>query len=253
MNYCREAKLALTCCILAVTAGQHPDTKFTKVPTSPISADVGSDVEFYWRFSFAVGSEDRSRFEEIIWGSTDEKRNMIDKYITVYGDLKTFVNTQQLPESLNKRLSVTGNITQTETNLVFVIKDVTLSDADRAYGCRAIVWGEWIESGPIQLVVKGPPQMSDTGHKVSVPPSITIRTNELKVRIGEDVELECDASGEPQPWVKWSKEGVVKQSSKENTTLIIDNFKPEDAGRYVCNATNTGGSVAYRVTVSVAT
>lgn len=71
---------------------EYFDIKFIKVFISLISVDVGFDVEFYWRFFFVVGLEDCLCFEEIIWGLIDEKRNMIDKYIIVYGDLKMFVN-----------------------------------------------------------------------------------------------------------------------------------------------------------------
>lgn len=84
-----------------------------------------------------------------------------------------------------------------------------------------------------------------------VPASITIRTNGLNVTVGEDVELQCDASGEPAPLVEWSKEGVVMQNSTENTSLLIPSVSLKDEGTYVCKATNTGGSVNYSVTVWV--
>lgn len=132
---------------------EHLRTEFTKFPPKTIVAKLGSDVEFHWRLSFAAGSMDRLHFQDIIWGTSDDD-NIRDKYITVSSDGKTKKNTQH-SEKERQRWGVSGNITQTETNQVFVLKSVTKSDAEKTYGCMAIVWGEWISSGPIHLKLKG--------------------------------------------------------------------------------------------------
>ena len=57
--------------------------------------------------------------------------------------------------------------------------------------------------------------------------------------------LPCKPEGEPQPTVKWFKDGVAI-SDKQNAsyrlesdgTLIIDKVKNGDAGKYTCMAEN---------------
>lgn len=252
MGFNQEAKFVWTCCIffIAVSAGQYKysGTKFTKVPPKIIFAEVGSDAKFHWRFSFAAGSMNRSQFEYIIWGMSDGDK-LQDKYITVFNDGKRSKKNPDHSEKERQRWGVSGNITETETNQVFVLKNVTKSDTEKTYCCKAIVWGEWFVSGPIHL------QLKDTPKPVTpvpeVPASITIRTNERNVKVDERVELQCDASGEPAPFVEWSKEGVLKQNSTEKTSLVIPKVSRFHAGTYVCKATNTGGSVKYSVTLWV--
>ena len=96
----------------------------------------------------------RSQFEYIIWGMSDGDK-LQDKYITVFNDGKRSKKNPDHSEKERQRWGVSGNITETETNQVFVLKNVTKSDTEKTYCCKAIVWGEWFVSGPIHLQLKG--------------------------------------------------------------------------------------------------
>ena len=71
---------------------------------------------------------------------------------------------------------------------------------------------------------------------VSSPPS------EVQVpNVGDSVKLNCSARGLPNPKVNWFKNGqrVISKATHDGKDLIkseivIDRFKPSDAGNYIC-------------------
>ncbi|XP_042199708.1 basement membrane-specific heparan sulfate proteoglycan core protein [Callorhinchus milii] len=84
---------------------------------------------------------------------------------------------------------------------------------------------------------------------------INVRTSVQTVMIGGSVEFECQAIGDPQPVVGWSKvEGTLPPGVRiGNGMLKIANVKESDAGRYRCTATNQVGSVESEVVLHVQT
>uniref|UniRef100_A0A8C5CWQ2 Heparan sulfate proteoglycan 2 n=1 Tax=Gadus morhua TaxID=8049 RepID=A0A8C5CWQ2_GADMO len=82
---------------------------------------------------------------------------------------------------------------------------------------------------------------------------INVRTSIQTVMVGNAVEFECQAIGDPQPTVRWSKVGgtlpahiVVKEGM-----LQISQVTEADAGEYRCTATNDVGSVQSQVVLKV--
>lgn len=82
---------------------------------------------------------------------------------------------------------------------------------------------------------------------------INVRTSVQTVMIGNSVEFECQARGDPEPTVHWSKVGgslpvhvVVKGGM-----LRIEQVTEADAGQYRCTATNDVGSVQSQVVLNV--
>lgn len=66
--------------------------------------------------------------------------------------------------------------------------------------------------------------------------------------MGYTAKLQCRATGYPLPRVIWMRDHVSLMNSSRLTlqndgSLIIHPYKPEDAGPYVCNATNKKESV----------
>ncbi|XP_070400895.1 basement membrane-specific heparan sulfate proteoglycan core protein isoform X2 [Nothobranchius furzeri] len=82
---------------------------------------------------------------------------------------------------------------------------------------------------------------------------INVRTSVQTVMIGNSVEFECQAVGDPEPTVKWSKVGSALPSHimVERGMLRIDRVKEADAGQYRCTATNDVGSVQSQVLLNV--
>lgn len=73
---------------------------------------------------------------------------------------------------------------------------------------------------------------------------------------GEDLMLECIASGVPAPDIMWFKKGGELPSGKVkfenfNKTLRIAGVSEEDSGEYLCLASNKVGSIRHAVSVKV--
>ncbi|KAM6977222.1 basement membrane-specific heparan sulfate proteoglycan core protein [Aplochiton taeniatus] len=82
---------------------------------------------------------------------------------------------------------------------------------------------------------------------------INVRTSVQTVMVGNSVEFECQAIGEPQPTVQWSKVGgpLPAHIMVKGGMLRIDQVTEVDAGQYRCTATNDVGSVQSQVVLNV--
>ncbi|XP_068162728.1 basement membrane-specific heparan sulfate proteoglycan core protein isoform X3 [Antennarius striatus] len=82
---------------------------------------------------------------------------------------------------------------------------------------------------------------------------INVRTSVQTVMIGNSVEFECQAVGDPKPTVEWSKVGgsLPPHIMVNGGMLKIDQVTEADAGQYRCTATNDVGSVQSQVVLNV--
>lgn len=73
------------------------------------------------------------------------------------------------------------------------------------------------------------------------------------VMIGNAVEFECHAVGDPEPTVRWSKVGgpLPSHIMVKDGMLRISQVTEADAGHYRCTATNDVGSVQSQVLLNV--
>ncbi|XP_049272553.1 hemicentin-1-like [Rhipicephalus sanguineus] len=93
--------------------------------------------------------------------------------------------------------------------------------------------------------------------QVNAPPKWEVEPQDVVLKRGETVELQCKAVGYPLPDVRWLKEGTeLKRLSEDraqvlqNGTLVIRNATSEDSGKYSCLASN-GIGAALTKTLSV--
>ena len=83
-----------------------------------------------------------------------------------------------------------------------------------------------------------------------VPPKITEapkREDQLTLRSSsvQNHIMRCNASGDPQPTITWTKAGVpASQFSASGYLLHLVDVKREDAGSYICTASNGFGDSA---------
>lgn len=82
---------------------------------------------------------------------------------------------------------------------------------------------------------------------------INVRTSVQTVMIGNSVEFECQAVGDPEPTVRWSKVGgsLPAHIMVKGGMLRIEQVTEADAGQYRCTATNDVGSVQSQVVLNV--
>ncbi|KAL1506578.1 hypothetical protein ABEB36_005911 [Hypothenemus hampei] len=124
-----------------------------------------------------------------------------------------------------------------------LIKNVSISDADRKYICRGfnVATGDFADK-KISLVVIHPPR----------PPRLTYaKDNIVHGYIGGIVNLTCEVEARPPPKIEWyqreSGEKIIgKRVTTDNpnvSTLLVMIKKPEDFTDYKCQATNSRGKL----------
>uniref|UniRef100_UPI00402BD081 fibroblast growth factor receptor-like 1 isoform X5 n=1 Tax=Arvicanthis niloticus TaxID=61156 RepID=UPI00402BD081 len=97
---------------------------------------------------------------------------------------------------------------------------------------------------PSAEVARGPPRMAD---KV-VPRQVA--------RLGRTVRLQCPVEGDPPPLTMWTKDGRTIHSGWSRFRVLPQGLKvkeveAEDAGVYVCKATNGFGSLSVNYTLII--
>ncbi|XP_063968758.1 peroxidasin homolog isoform X1 [Lytechinus pictus] len=100
--------------------------------------------------------------------------------------------------------------------------------------------------------------MAQVEIRARVPPVFTQSPSDLTVVAGATIRLPCSASGDPEPLITWTKDGVqitesAKFSISEAGHLAIHDVGVDDEGRYECAARNTIGyaSTDMELTVNV--
>ncbi|XP_053339071.1 basement membrane-specific heparan sulfate proteoglycan core protein isoform X5 [Clarias gariepinus] len=103
-------------------------------------------------------------------------------------------------------------------------------------------------------------QAQDTAKlTIQEPPSATVTpTGPLKVQVGEPINLECQAAGEPRPSVTWHRLDnnrrpimISPLPMESNAVMQILVARPEDSGTYICTAQNSQGRSETRVEVII--
>ena len=85
----------------------------------------------------------------------------------------------------------------------------------------------------------------------SVPPKITSNTlNRADIDEGQDLTLSCNATGDPQPNITWTRDGVPNSQFKvfEHDLRLVD-VKRRDVGSYRCTASNGYGENASEISI----
>ncbi|CAB0014989.1 unnamed protein product [Nesidiocoris tenuis] len=112
------------------------------------------------------------------------------------------------------------------------IKDIQETDAG-VYQCQVIIAISNKESADVLLQVRRPPVISDNS------------TRSVIVSEGQQVTLECYASGYPPPRISWRRENnailPTGGSMFRGNVLKIISVKKEDRGTYYCVAENGVG------------
>ncbi|KAL3180818.1 hypothetical protein MRX96_037235 [Rhipicephalus microplus] len=93
---------------------------------------------------------------------------------------------------------------------------------------------------------------------VHAPPKWIHAPKDEVVSVGESVTMHCAAAGHPPPTITWSKNGrllngnTVPTRIAKNGTMTIAKTEREDAGKYLCEASNAvGDTLKAQVTIIV--
>ncbi|XP_068599564.1 hemicentin-1 [Brachionichthys hirsutus] len=124
-----------------------------------------------------------------------------------------------------------------------LVKERVSRDDSGTYACVAENRVGTIKSQGF-VYVKEPPIIDGDVHSTRIEP------------LGGNAVLNCEVRGDPLPAIQWSKTGVHVQISKrirqlDNGSLAIYGTVSEDAGNYICVATNDAGVVERTVTLTL--
>ncbi|XP_067030323.1 fibroblast growth factor receptor 3-like [Acropora muricata] len=86
---------------------------------------------------------------------------------------------------------------------------------------------------------------------VYIPPKITSNTlNRADIDEGQDLTLSCNATGDPQPNITWTRDGVPNSEFKVlGQDLRLVDVKRRDVGSYRCTASNGYGENASEISI----
>lgn len=93
------------------------------------------------------------------------------------------------------------------------------------------------------------PSLSDpSSTEPAALPVITLPPGTVEVMEGEEVNLECGVEGNPAPVVRWERTGGSPLPNSSivlpSGTLRLSSASHEDAGVYLCSASNSQGDVS---------
>ncbi|KAF3697150.1 Neurofascin Precursor [Channa argus] len=158
-----------------------------------------------------------------------------------------FPTTQPVRQDRRVSMGISGDL---------YFSNVLFNDSATDYCCNARFPYKNVIQQKMPVVVKvlttrtvaeaAPTWLSPTGSSSSV-----------LVLLGEELLLECIAAGLPTPQITWTKDGenlVVKPRMKVknfNKMIQIPKASFEDAGEYVCTATNKISYIQHTITVVV--
>ncbi|KAF4016760.1 hypothetical protein G4228_008189 [Cervus hanglu yarkandensis] len=87
--------------------------------------------------------------------------------------------------------------------------------------------------------------------RVQVPPQVQPGPRVLKVLVGEAVDLNCVAEGNPEPRVAWSKDGVALRGEGPEGSVHFTAIQTSHAGTYRCEASSSAGVDAWELDLRV--
>lgn len=82
---------------------------------------------------------------------------------------------------------------------------------------------------------------------------VTNLGDKIERKLGDSVELRCEAEAIPRASVEWYKnEELVENNDTDNqAVLIIPYLRPEDQGQYKCKVSNRLGSIEETVNIKI--
>ena len=79
---------------------------------------------------------------------------------------------------------------------------------------------------------------------VSLPVFTVKPPGKVSAFTGDTLTLNCSATGDPRPVIRWKRQGAVLPVGRSHRTdddaLVLRDLKEEDAGNYICVATSAG-------------
>ena len=79
-------------------------------------------------------------------------------------------------------------------------------------------------------------------------PEFVVQPQGVSIALGDQAIIECSVIGTPPLLVRWTKDGQPVEGA-DSTTLFFSNFQEDQAGQYICIATNANGQTLSEIAV----
>ncbi|CAG0896990.1 unnamed protein product [Darwinula stevensoni] len=161
-----------------------------------------------------------------------------------------FIHYEKYPPHVDEGYRGRMGLAQTETAADLNVSSLKPSDAGW-YGCQVILLDRSPNGHhPIRWIHLDVLPLPETLRFAVRPPE------EVLVHEGENLVLNCEAVGDPEPSVAWSKgaEPVPVEGryalGRDGKELVVTGVEEGDLGEFVCRAENSRATIQTRVTVS---
>lgn len=92
-----------------------------------------------------------------------------------------------------------------------------------------------------------------SGSPSATAPEFVVQPQSTSIAVGDQALIECSVIGTPPILVRWTKDGQPV-SGADSTQLLFSDFQEDQAGQYMCIATNANGQTLSTVaTIAVQT
>ncbi|CAJ0923974.1 unnamed protein product, partial [Mesorhabditis belari] len=91
-------------------------------------------------------------------------------------------------------------------------------------------------------------------HEMIAPVLLVNETEIVHIKAGESQLLDCKMSGDPTPFISWSKNGIAMRDSESllvNASIVLPKVDTDDSGVYECVGKNRVGEVRRSISLQV--
>ncbi|XP_022802381.1 titin-like [Stylophora pistillata] len=199
------------------------EVQFTKRPSSPTYVKNGSTAKLVWDYIDPNNDFDGIIFSVLVDGNQGKEFKPM-----LYKQYGVIANHSSIPALYQGRVRMEGNAT-------LVIEKITPKD-NTEFRCE--IFGELSKRSTIQLIV-------------AEPPKISLSSVQGIYREGSFVNVNCTASGVPEPAVTWIRDRTVISSGKGVALLKFNSLRRTDEGWYLCKASNTADTITNSTVILV--
>ncbi|XP_022810530.1 limbic system-associated membrane protein-like isoform X2 [Stylophora pistillata] len=210
-----KAHLTLQCFLttFVIIPSAEAYVHFTVTPSDPTYVNNGSTAKLAWDYS-----DPNNDLYGIVFSVLVKRAGFKRMLYKENGIVKEH---QSLPSAYKGRVRIEGRA-------ILVIEKITPQDNTK-FVCQ-LVDGAADPESQVHLIV-------------AEPPKISLSSVQGSYREGAFVNVNCTASGIPEPAVTWIRDGTAINAGKGAALLKFNRLRRTDDGWYLCVANNTADTI----------
>ncbi|XP_073252705.1 protein amalgam-like [Porites lutea] len=218
--------IILNLCIAVSHQQQRP--RIVSGPSHPVIGKKQENITFAWTFKLLPGRTWIESVEDVAFGFWKAPGYLKTKLMVIgkYGKVLTRQN-------YGNKVSCTFN--RSVLRVAFTLHNLSAGD-ENDYGLH------------IELGLARNPLKDVVALRLEDPPKVvsSLERN-ISLRAGDELVLNCRATGLPRPQISWSRSGRVFR----NHTLVVSRVNKKDSGLYLCKAYSPAGKDSMKIFVRV--